>query len=169
MVVVFLVICTKRNSYKKGRKFVTELDGPDVTFQPVHPFQPEHPFQPVQWDHDVINLKEPVELDPSRVTIGSSVRSHDSNGVELLKGTMLTLDGYSSRTVLIKRLKNGATQQQKSDFQNDASILSRIGHENVLAVEGIITSSRQWNMTVVEWIEHTALDEFLRVRISLMG
>ena len=84
MVVVFLVICTKRNSYKKGRKFVTELDGPDVTFQPVHPFQPEHPFQLVQWDHDVINLKEPVELDTSRVTIGSSVRSHDSNGVELL-------------------------------------------------------------------------------------
>ena len=169
MVVVFLVICTKRNSYKKGRKFVTELDGPDVTFQPVHPFQPEHPFQPVQWDHDVINLKEPVELDPSRVTIGSSVRSHDSNGVELLKGTMLTLDGYSSRTVLIKRLKNGATQQQKADFQNDASILSRIGHENVLAVKGIITSSGQWNMTVVEWIEHTALNEFLRVRNSLMG
>merc|ERR1712048_908467 len=57
MAVVFLAICTRRNSYQKGRKYVTELDGPDVTFQPVHR---EHPL----WEHDIVNqtVKQQLQL-----------------------------------------------------------------------------------------------------------
>ena len=174
MVVVFLAICTRRNSYQKGRKYVTELDGPDVTFQPVHR---EHPL----WEHDIVNQtvkqqlqlaqgnNQPPELDQSRVQIGQQVRSNSDEPYDLLKGQILGVDGYSACPVLIKRVKANATPQQLNDFKNDLSILGRIRHESIVAVEGIISARpNQASIIVTEWMEHQALDEFLRVSIYLV-
>ena len=169
MVVVFLAICTRRNSYQKGRKYVTELDGPDVTFQPVHR---EHPL----WEHDIVNqtVKQQLqlaqaaqqpeipELDSSRIQIGAQLRNNPDEPYDLLKGQILGVDGYSACSVLIKRVKANATAQQINDFKNDISILGRIRHENVVAVEGLIPA-RPAQIVVTEWMEHQALDEFLRV------
>ena len=176
MVVVFLVICTKRNSYKKGRKFVTELDGhTDVTFQPVHPFQPDHgAFQPVQqWDHEILNQvvakhAEPIDLDPNRVTVGAQIRNNVDEAYELLKGSII-VDGYGAQSVLVKKLKANATPQQKAEFKNDSAILSRVNHENVVHVDGLVNhhpALRGVPAIVTEFMEHTSLDEFLRVRDS---
>lgn len=171
MIVVFLAICTRRASYQKGRKYVTELDaGQDVTFQPVHR---EHPL----WEHDIVNQtvkqqlalsssqNQPQELDQTRLQIGTQCRSNPDEPYDLLKGQMLGVDGYSAVPVLVKRVKSNATGQQVNDFKNDVAILSRIRHENVIAIEGIISAR---SIIVTEWMEHQALDEFLRVSICLV-
>jgi len=169
MIVVFLAICTRRASYQKGRKYVTELDaGQDVTFQPVHR---EHPL----WEHDIVNQtvkqqlalsssqNQPQELDQTRLQIGTQCRSNPDEPYDLLKGQMLGVDGYSAVPVLVKRVKSNATGQQVNDFKNDVAILSRIRHENVIAIEGIISAR---SIIVTEWMEHQALDEFLRLHRS---
>ena len=78
------------------------------------------------------------------------------------------MDGYGARSVLIKKLRNSASPQQKAEFKNDSAILTRINHENVIKVDGLVThhpTLRGLPAIVTEWMDHTALDEFLRVII----
>jgi len=149
------------------------LDGhTDVTFQPVHPFQPDHgAFPPVQqWDHEILNQvvakhAEPIDLDPNRVTVGAQIRNNVDEAYELLKGSII-VDGYGAQSVLVKKLKANATPQQKAEFKNDSAILSRVNHENVVHVDGLVNhhpALRGVPAIVTEFMEHTSLDEFLRV------
>ena len=65
---------------------------------------------------------------------------------------------------MVKKLNNGFSPQQKGDFLNDKTLMSRFYHENIIRFEGAVVNSRPM-MVVTEYMEHPFADDFLRVSI----
>ena len=80
---------------------------------------------------------------------------------DIHRGTFRPFNANPPRDVLIKRLRQGFSHQQKKDFENDRHVMSRLFHENILRFEGAIFNSRPM-MIVCEFLEHPSADEFLR-------
>jgi len=169
MIIVFLVICTKRNSYRKGRKFATELGVTDVTFHPIHPMgthagQTGGKMYVEPWMTDStmapVNHDQP-ELDLNQIDVGNTLRRNVTGAFDIHRGTFRPFNANPPRDVLIKRLRQGFSHQQKKDFENDRHVMSRLFHENILRFEGAIFNSRPM-MIVCEFLEHPSADEFLR-------
>lgn len=85
-----------------------------------------------------------------------------TGAVDIHRGTFRPFNGNPPVDCLVKRLKTGFTTQQKIDFVNDRTLMSRFFHENILRFEGSVMASRPM-MIVSEYMEHPSVDEFLRV------
>ena len=66
------------------------------------------------------------------------------------------------RTVAIKTLKAGYSNQEKMDFLSEASIMGQFDHPNVIRLEGVVTKSRPL-MIITEYMENGSLDTYLKV------
>jgi hypothetical protein len=64
--------------------------------------------------------------------------------------------------VAIKTLKGAATEQNRCDFLTEASIMAQFTNENVIRLEGVVTSSPPL-MIVTEYMHNGSLDTFLRL------
>ena len=92
-----------------------------------------------------------------------------------MKGQYATGPYDHQHPVLIKRLKPGATgAHQLAEFKNDAAILARMRHENIIKMEGTLGRTHHSNHShdahaapppaiVTEYMDSTALNEYLRV------
>lgn len=167
MLIVFLVICTKRNSYRKGRKYATELGVTDVTFHPIHNMSTNQPagkmfVEPWMTEPSIGGQIDQTELDLNQIDIGGTLRRNGADAVDIYRGTFRPFNGNAPVDVMVKKLNNGFSPQQKGDFLNDKTLMSRFYHENIIRFEGAVVNSRPM-MVVTEYMEHPFADDFLRM------
>ena len=86
----YLKINFRRNSYRKGRKFATELGVTDVTFHPIHPMgthagQTGGKMYVEPWMTDStmapVNHDQP-ELDLNQIDVGNTLRRNGKKNFE---------------------------------------------------------------------------------------
>jgi hypothetical protein len=67
--------------------------------------------------------------------------------------------------VIIKNLKLGSSDKSRVDFLNEALIINKFKHPNVIYLQGVVTKSNPV-MIITEYMENGSLDSFLRVTKS---
>ncbi|XP_039250120.2 ephrin type-A receptor 4-B-like isoform X1 [Styela clava] len=69
----------------------------------------------------------------------------------------------SNLLIAIKTLKQGATEQQKQEFLEEALVMGQFLHPNVIRLEGVVTRTTPL-MIITEYMANGALDKFLEER-----
>jgi len=139
----------------------------DVTFHPIHPVTTHGAATGTgkmyvePWMTGEPQL-ESAELDINQIDVGSTLRRNVTGAYDVHRGKFRAFNGNPPVDVLIKRLKQGFTTNQKIDFLNDKNLMSRFSHSNILRFEGAVMTSRPM-LIVAEYMEHPSCDEFLRL------
>lgn len=82
---------------------------------------------------------------------------------QVYKGEYLNLDNNTSKSVAVKVLKDGVSNEAREDFEREVETMSAFDHENILKLLGTVSSGNNATPYMVfEYMMHGDLAELLR-------
>ncbi|XP_064262598.1 ephrin type-B receptor 4-like [Passer domesticus] len=117
-------------------------------------------IDPLTYEEPEVALRDLAqEIDVTCVTICEVIGAGEFG--EVWRGR-LALPGQPEAEVAVKTLKGGAGERQRREFLREAARMAQFLHPNVLRLRGVVSAGSP-AMIVTEFLEHGALDAFLRV------
>ncbi|XP_039582573.1 ephrin type-B receptor 4-like, partial [Passer montanus] len=118
-------------------------------------------IDPLTYEEPEVALRDLAqEIDVTCVTICEVIGAGEFG--EVWRGR-LALPGQPEAEVAVKTLKGGAGERQRREFLREAARMAQFLHPNVLRLRGVVSAGSP-AMIVTEFLEHGALDAFLRGR-----
>ncbi|XP_006159650.1 LOW QUALITY PROTEIN: ephrin type-A receptor 1 [Tupaia chinensis] len=153
-ILVFRSRRARRQRQQRQRDRVTDMDREDKLW--LKPYVDLQAYEdPAQGALDFTQ-----ELDPAWLVVDTVIGEGEFG--EVYRGT-LRLPSQDCKTVAIKTLKDTSPEGQWWNFLREATIMGQFNHPHILHLEGVVTK-RKPIMIITEFMEHGALDAFLRDR-----
>uniref|UniRef100_H2YLJ6 receptor protein-tyrosine kinase n=1 Tax=Ciona savignyi TaxID=51511 RepID=H2YLJ6_CIOSA len=103
-----------------------------------------------------------TELDQTKIKI-ECVIGRGRWCLTVCRGKLIS--GKTSIPVAVKRLKEGASLIDHTNFLREACTMAQFDHPNIIQLKGVVTKSK-WAMIITEFMENGSLDKFLQGKVN---